>query len=178
MEKTPSVSHDFNLFNKGRIGIILEAIRKVPNLYNNLTWGTKEDIIFTYLGSIYQMPAGVHVAMFTFCVDMMGTDNQRTEYLKKCYNWEIIGAYAQTELGHGSDVQNLETTAVFDEKTKTFTINTPTISAAKFWPGELGFLCNWALVFAQMIVKGNLLDKIRCKIRSPWIFGADQRLEL
>jgi len=25
-----------------------------------------------------------------------------------------MGCYAQTELGHGSDVSNLETTAVFD----------------------------------------------------------------
>lgn len=54
------------------------------------------------------------MAMFTFYVDMMGTDRQREEYLKKSVNWDIIGCYAQTELGHGSDVQNLETTAVFN----------------------------------------------------------------
>jgi acyl-CoA oxidase len=53
------------------------------------------------------MPAGVHVAMFTFCIEMMGTDTQHEVFLKKCYNWDIIGCYAQTELGHGSDVQNL-----------------------------------------------------------------------
>jgi acyl-CoA oxidase len=62
------------------------------------------------------MPAGVHVAMFTFYIEMMGTDGQHEEYLKKCYNWDIIGCYAQTELGHGSDVQNLETTATYQEE--------------------------------------------------------------
>ena len=37
----------------------------------------KYEIIYSYLGSIFQMPGGVHVAMFTFYVDMMGTDRQR-----------------------------------------------------------------------------------------------------
>jgi acyl-CoA oxidase len=31
----------------------------------------------------------------------------------------------------------------------------PSISAAKFWPGELGLLATWALVYAQTIVKGK-----------------------
>ena len=81
------------------------------------------------------MPAGVHVVMFTFYIDMMGTDTQREQFMKKCINWDIIGCYAQTELGHGSDVQNLETTAIYNEKNQTFTINTPSISAAKYWRG-------------------------------------------
>jgi acyl-CoA oxidase len=34
-------------------------------------------------------------------------------------------------------------------------MNTPTISAAKFWPGDLGIYCSHALVFAQMIVHGQ-----------------------
>lgn len=30
---------------------------------------------------------------------------------------EIIGCYAQTELGHGSDIQNLKVCATYDETT-------------------------------------------------------------
>ena len=37
----------------------------------------------------------------------------------------------------------------------TFLINTPSISAAKFWPGDLGIFATHALVFAQMIVQGQ-----------------------
>jgi acyl-CoA oxidase len=37
----------------------------------------------------------------------------------------------------------------------TFVINTPTVSATKFWPGDLGILSTHALVFAQMIIHGK-----------------------
>jgi len=68
--------------------------------------------------------------------------------LPRADNLNIIGCYAQTELGHGSNVSGLETTAKYDEKTETFTIHSPTIRAAKFWPGALGRHANYAVVFA------------------------------
>jgi acyl-CoA oxidase len=37
----------------------------------------------------------------------------------------------------------------------TFIMNTPTISAAKYWPGDLGITCSHALVFAQLIIHGK-----------------------
>ncbi len=47
----------------------------------------------------------------------------------------MVGCYAQTQLGHGSDIQNLETTATYNVEKDTFILNSPTISAAKYWPG-------------------------------------------
>ena len=67
----------------------------------------------------------------------------------------IIGAYAQTELGHGSDVSNLETTATFDGNTDEFIIHTPCIKATKYWPGYLGVSSSHAIVFAKLIIDGN-----------------------
>ena len=49
-----------------------------------------------------------------------------------------MGTYAQTEIGHGSDVSQLQTTATFDPKTDEFIINTPSDIATKWWPGDLG----------------------------------------
>lgn len=66
----------------------------------------------------------------------------------------MIGCYAQTEMGHGSDVQNLETIATFDPKTDEFVLNSPTITSAKMWPGDLGVFANYAMVFAQLIING------------------------
>lgn len=67
----------------------------------------------------------------------------------------MVGCYAQTEMGHGSDVQNLETLAVFDPKTDEFIMQSPTITSAKMWPGDLGIFANYAMVFAQLIIKGT-----------------------
>jgi acyl-CoA oxidase len=51
----------------------------------------------------------------------------------------------------------------------TFIINTPTISAAKFWPGDLGIHCTHALVFAQMIIhkKNHGVQAFIVPIRDP-----------
>jgi acyl-CoA oxidase len=45
--------------------------------------------------------------MFIPCIKILGSDPQGNRLLGKCASFEIIGCYAQTELGHGSDVQNL-----------------------------------------------------------------------
>jgi acyl-CoA oxidase len=42
----------------------------------------------------------------------------------------------------------LETTATFDEKTDEFIIHTPTPTATKWWPGDMGRMANHAVVFA------------------------------
>jgi acyl-CoA oxidase len=59
-----------------------------------------------------------------------------------------MGCYAQTELGHGSDVSGLETTAILDLTTDEFVINSPTPTSTKYWPGGLGLWANHAVVFA------------------------------
>mgnify|MGYP003767702083 FL=1 len=44
----------------------------------------------------------------------MMTDQQRAKWEPLTRKGVILGSYAQTELGHGSDVVGLETTATFD----------------------------------------------------------------
>lgn len=82
----------------------------------------------------------------------MGTDRQIEQYLEKCRTYEIVGAYAQTEMAHGSDVSSLMTTATLDMQTDEFILETPNIKSIKFWPGELGLFATHALVFAQLII--------------------------
>ncbi len=67
----------------------------------------------------------------------------------------MLGCYAQTELGHGSDVQGLETTATYNAKRDKFVIHTPSITAAKFWPGELAKVGNHAVLMARLISNGK-----------------------
>ena len=102
-----------------------------------------------------QSPVDMHYYLFTPYIELMGTEEQKAKWLPLCKKLKIHGCYAQTELGHGSNVAGLETTATFDEKTDEIVLNTPSITAYKFWPGELGILANHALVFARLISKGK-----------------------
>lgn len=68
---------------------------------------------------------------------------------------QIIGCYAQTELGHGSNVQGLETTATFDPQTDEFIIHSPTLTSSKWWPGGLGKVATHAIAYARLIVGGR-----------------------
>jgi acyl-CoA oxidase len=70
-------------------------------------------------------------------------------------------------MGHGSDVQRLQTEAVFDSLTDEFVINTPSLKAIKFWPGELGGYANHCVFHAKMIVDGQSygIHAFFCRIR-------------
>lgn len=65
---------------------------------------------------------------------------------------KIMGCYAQTELGHGSNVASLETTATLDRATDEFVIHSPTVTSHKYWPGDLGRYTSHAIVFARLLV--------------------------
>ena len=56
----------------------------------------------------------VHGMMFQKTIENLGTDEQVSKYLPQAQALKIIGCYAQTELGHGSNVAGLETTATLD----------------------------------------------------------------
>ncbi|CAF0812925.1 unnamed protein product [Adineta steineri] len=93
---------------------------------------------------------GLHTSMFLHTLETMASDEQQEKFLPLARSFQIIGTYAQTELGHGSNLQRLETEAVFDINTDTFVLNTPTITATKFWPGALGRSTNYVLLMAQL----------------------------
>ena len=70
-------------------------------------------------------------------------------------NIDFLGCYAQTELGHGSNVAGIETTATLDKNTDEFIIHSPTITSTKYWPGDLGRFTSHAVVFARLIIDEN-----------------------
>ena len=82
--------------------------------------------------------------MFVPAIQGQGTDEQQQKWLPLAYRMQIIGCYAQTELGHGSNVQGLETTATFDPKTDEFVIHSPTLTSSKV--SEMGYHSNEPLL--------------------------------
>ena len=118
-----------------------------------------------YSGSL--VPFGINYGMFEYTIRLFGSEEQLKELLPKIANYQINGCYAQTEIGHGSDVASLETTATYDKITETFTVNSPTITSGKFWPGELGKTATHAVFHAQLIIDGKRygVQTFICQIR-------------
>ena len=61
----------------------------------------------------------------------LASDEQQSVWLQRLVRMEIVVAYAQTELGHGSNLRGLETTATFDRAADEFVLHSPTISSTK-----------------------------------------------
>ncbi|KAL6985961.1 acyl-coenzyme A oxidase [Sarracenia purpurea var. burkii] len=97
----------------------------------------------------------LHWGMFVPAIKGQGTEEQQKKWLPLAYKMQIIGCYAQTELGHGSNVQGLETTATFDRQTDEFIIHSPTLTSTKWWPGGLGKVSTHGIVYARLILDGQ-----------------------
>ena len=80
---------------------------------------------------------------------------QQTEWLPLAIPINITGTYAQTELGHGTNVGGLETTATYDKKTEEFIIHSPTVTSTKWWPGGLGKTSTHCVLMAQLVIDGK-----------------------
>ncbi|KAK5899338.1 hypothetical protein CesoFtcFv8_008828 [Champsocephalus esox] len=100
-------------------------------------------------------PLDLHLGMFLPTLLNQATPEQMDRFFMPAWNLEIIGTYAQTEMGHGTHLRGLETTATYDPATQEFVLNSPTISSIKWWPGGLGKTSNHAIVLAQLHTLGN-----------------------
>lgn len=69
--------------------------------------------------------------MFIPSLSNLGTPEQQDEWVDRAWNCNVIGTYAQTELGHGTFIRGLETTATYDPSTKEFVVHSPTVTAYK-----------------------------------------------
>ena len=59
------------------------------------------------------LPTALHWVMFVPNIVSLCDEEQQKLWLPMCRDWRMIGCYAQTEVGHGSNVRGLETTATF-----------------------------------------------------------------
>ncbi|HSI25953.1 MAG TPA: acyl-CoA dehydrogenase [Aeromicrobium sp.] len=94
--------------------------------------------------------AGVQWGLFGGAVENLGTE-RHTSLIPDIIDLSLIGCFAMTETGHGSDVQNLETTATYDPATQEFVVHSPTASARKDYIGNAATHATMAAVFAQLI---------------------------
>jgi len=99
--------------------------------------------------------AGVQWGLFGGAIENLGTERHHRAYVKKLIDLELLGCFAMTETGHGSDVQALETTATYDPATQEFVIDSPTRTSRKDYIGGAANTARVAAVFAQLITNGE-----------------------
>ncbi len=95
---------------------------------------------------------GVQFGLFGGSIHMLGTERHHKRYLKDVGTLDLPGCYAMTEIGHGSNVRDLETTATYDPDTDTFVLHTPRESARKIYIGNAAAHGQLATYYAQLIV--------------------------
>ncbi|KAF2710628.1 acyl-CoA oxidase [Pleomassaria siparia CBS 279.74] len=153
-EKIFDKSQNYFAGRTDRFETALARAKKLRNLRVEHNWSLDEYRVASELIS-EPGPYGLHDSMFLITLNEQGTQEQRDEFLSKANDYKIIGCYAQTELGHGSNVRGLETTATWNPEDKTFVIHSPYLTASKWWIGSLGRTANYAVVMAQLVVNGK-----------------------
>jgi acyl-CoA oxidase len=96
---------------------------------------------------------GLQFGLFGGAILYLGTRRHHEQYLPKVASMELVGCYAMTELGHGSDTRRLQTIATYDVATDEFLIDTPAESACKQFIGNAALHASMAIVFAQLEVR-------------------------
>ncbi|CAN6595299.1 acyl-coenzyme A oxidase 2 [Trichomonascus vanleenenianus] len=100
---------------------------------------------------------GVHFGLFFNSIRGSGTDDQFGYWVDKGAGSleKFFGCFSMTELGHGSNVAGLETTATYDKSTEEFVINTPHVGATKWWIGGAAHTATHTVCYARLIVDGK-----------------------
>ncbi|MHA7175842.1 acyl-CoA dehydrogenase family protein [Arthrobacter sp. Sr24] len=101
-----------------------------------------------------QIKGGVQWGLFGSAVLHLGNQEHQDKWLPGIMNLDIPGSFAMTEIGHGSDVASIATTATYDAQSQEFVINTPFQAAWKEYIGNAAVDGLAAVVFAQLITKG------------------------
>src|SRR3954447_9890067 len=99
--------------------------------------------------------AGVQFGLFAGAILHLGTEKHHERYLADAVSGRLLGCFAMTETGHGSNVQALGTTATYDDSTGEFVVHTPTAAARKDYIGNAARHGRMAAVFAQLVVGGE-----------------------
>ena len=102
-----------------------------------------------------EIKLGVNFGLFCSSVFRLGSPIQAQQWLPRIESGQIIGCFALTELGHGSNVRGIQTRAEFTSSSPGFLLHTPHESAQKYWIGAAAQSAHMAVVFAQLYIHGN-----------------------
>lgn len=104
----------------------------------------------------------VHYGLFCCTVFLLGSPELKARILPKAMRCDLLGCFAMTELGHGSNVRALGTTARYDTSTQEWVLNTPDDASQKFWIGNAGRHAHMTVVWAQLIDGAGKNQGVHC----------------
>jgi len=93
---------------------------------------------------------GVQFGLFGGSILQLGTAKHHREYLQRVGTLELPGCFAMSEVGHGSNVRDVETVARYEPDSGDFVVHTPNPRARKQWIGNAAAHGRLATVFAQL----------------------------
>lgn len=97
---------------------------------------------------------GVQFGLFGGSLLLLGSERHHA-LLHEVATARALGCFAMSEVGHGSNVAALETTATYLPETCEFEVHTPSESARKDWIGNAAQHAQYATVFANLEVAGE-----------------------
>ncbi len=97
---------------------------------------------------------GVQFGLFGGAILQLGGQHHHDAYLADLVQGDLLGCFAMTETGHGSNVQALGTQAVYDHDAGEFVITTPDDRSRKDYIGNAAAHASMAVVFAQLEING------------------------
>ncbi len=98
---------------------------------------------------------GVQFGLFGGAILQLGNREHHDAYLADLVTGDLLGCFAMTESGHGSNVQALGTAATYDPELGDFVLTTPDQSSRKDYIGNAARHGQVAVVFAQLVIGGE-----------------------
>ncbi|TFK36086.1 peroxisomal oxidase [Crucibulum laeve] len=132
----------------------LAITNRIYELQETHEWSQQEtNLAFAALDE--SLPIGLHNVAFQPVFLSQGGRTLVEKYGYIISTRGILGCYLQTELGHGTNVAQLETTATYIPESKEFEIHSPTLTSSKWWIGALGKTSTHGVVQAKLILGGQ-----------------------
>ena len=107
-----------------------------------------------YIDGSLAVKFGVQFGLFGGSIQKLGTKKHHDTYLSNTGKAKLLGCFAMTETGHGSNVRGVKTTATYDKESDSIIIHTPGKNDNKEYIGN-ALDATMASVFAQLIVEGK-----------------------
>ncbi|KAI3649439.1 hypothetical protein MP228_005071 [Amoeboaphelidium protococcarum] len=147
--------HDrLNMSRPCRMHMALQVCKRIVQLKCQLLLNKDEVAYLLYLIDDL-LPISLHLTLVTDFIQDQASEQQAKALVPHLERFEYIGCYAQTELGHGSDVSGILTTATYVKERDQFDIHSPSLEATKMWAGGSGILATHAILMARLIVDGK-----------------------